>query len=303
MAQASSDQKGADFADGVSVLVPAFNEERAVAETVERLLTVLRAMEVEFEIIVVDDGSTDRTAERAESAGATVVRLPRNTGYGAALMQGARRARHGVLVLTDADGTYPVERIPDLVSALGEAEMAIGARTGAEVAIPAIRKPAKWFITQLAQYLTGHRIPDLNSGLRAVRRNLWDRYERYFPTGFSLTSTITLAALVNGHHVEFLPIDYHARIGRSKIRPIRDTIGFVQLILRTVLYFEPLKVFVPASLLMFLLGAGVGLLTWGLQELFGVGRFMDVTTVVLILTAVQLLAIGGLADLISKRLP
>jgi hypothetical protein len=157
-------------------------------------------------------------------------------------------------------------------------------------------------LNRLANYLTGTRIPDLNSGFRAVRREIWERYEHYFPNGFSLTTTITLASLSDGRRVVFHPINYRARVGNSKIRPIRDTLNFIQLILRTVFYFDPLKVLLPVSLSLMGAGGAVGLVTILLQNGFGIGKFMDVTTQLLILTGLQILAIGGLADLVSKRL-
>jgi len=179
----------------------------------------------------------------------------------------------------------------------GDCAMVVGARRGRNARIPAARRPAKWILNQLANYLTGARIPDLNSGLRVIRRDLWERFEPLYPDGFSLTTTITLAALTNGYAVRHVPIEYRRRIGRSKIRPVRDTLSFVQLILRTVLYFDPLKVFVPLSLLLLLASIIVGLAS----KLSG--EFMDVTTTALFVTGLQMLAIGALADLVTKRLP
>lgn len=286
---------------GVSIVIPACNEERAIADVLDYLAGVTAGLGRACEIIVVDDGSTDRTAERVDTGRFRLVRHARNRGYGAAIKSGVRAARHDVIVITDADGTYPCDAIPGLLARLEQCEMAVAARTGANVAIPALRRPAKWVLTRLANYLTGHRIPDLNSGQRAIRRELFERYARYYPDGFSLTTTITLAALTNGHAVDYMPIDYHARIGSSKIRPIYDTLNFIQLIVRTVLYFEPLKVFVPASLALILSALLVGGVSLTMQIL-GHGRFMDVTTLLLFVTGLQLFAIGALADLITKRL-
>jgi len=286
----------------LSVIVPCFNERGAIGGVVDRLREVLDGIDAPSEVIVVDDGSTDGSAEVLADSPATVLRHPVNAGYGAALKTGAREARYSCIVITDADGTYPNEKIPALFKALSDCEMAVGARTGNDVQIPLVRRPAKWAITALARYLTGYPIPDLNSGLRAVRRSLWDRYEVFFPNGFSLTTTITVASLVNGHRVRFIPIDYHDRVGRSKIRPVRDTLNFIQLILRTIVYFNPMKVFVPFGVGFIGLGVGIGVVTLALQNLCGVGRFLDITTLLLCLTGVQLIAMGALADLITKRL-
>ncbi|HOE95160.1 MAG TPA: glycosyltransferase family 2 protein [Candidatus Sumerlaeota bacterium] len=281
----------------LSVLVPCHNEEDSIAPTVDQLRQTLAETGAEFEIIVIDDGSTDRSAERVDPAKCRLIRLEHNRGYGAALKTGARAARHPWLAIIDADGTYQVGDLPRLMRERGDCAMVVGARRGRNARIPAARRPAKWILNQLANYLTGARIPDLNSGLRVIRRDLWERFEPLYPDGFSLTTTITLAALTNGYAVRHVPIEYRRRIGRSKIRPVRDTLSFVQLILRTVLYFDPLKVFVPLSLLLLLASIIVGLAS----KLSG--EFMDVTTTALFVTGLQMLAIGALADLVTKRLP
>lgn len=238
-----------------SVVVPAFNEEDGIVAALRQIKDSLRSVTVPYEIIVVDDGSTDRTAERARAEGFEVLSLPVNRGYGAALKAGIRKARHDILVIIDADGTYPPEMIPKLVEQISSYEMVVAARVGAEVAIPWVRRPAKWFLGKLASYLAGQHIPDLNSGLRAMRRDLVMRYEHLLPSGFSFTTTITLSALCRDHLVRYETIDYRSRTGNSKIRP-RHAFDFLLLIVRTVVYFNPLKVFLPVGFLFFLAGAG-----------------------------------------------
>lgn len=282
---------------GISILIPCYNERNAIADSIEQLSRLCDQLDRPCELIVVDDASTDGSAELVDRDKARLIRHETNRGYGAALKTGARQAKHDILVIVDADGTYPFDQIGRLLEALDGVDMVVGARTGANVHIPVVRRPAKWALRKLANYLTETTIPDLNSGFRVIHRRLWERYERYFPDGFSLTTTITLAALTNDYSVRYVPIDYHERIGASKIRPIRDTIGFVQLILRTVLYFDPLKIFVPISLILILASLVVGVTT----KLMG--EFMDTTTSMLFVTGLQLLAIGALADLISKRIP
>jgi glycosyltransferase involved in cell wall biosynthesis len=283
-----------DSPHGLSLIIPCYNEEQAIAGTLATAERALAATGLPHEIIVVDDGSTDHTAERVDQRRYRLVRHAVNHGYGAALKRGARLACYDVLAIADADGTYPIDRLPDLLALLRDADMVVGARGGDGV--PAARRPAKWVLTLLARWLTGMRIPDLNSGLRVIRRDVWMRYESYYPDGFSLTTTITLAALTNGYRVVYEPIAYRRRIGSSKIRPIRDTLGFTQLILRMVLYFDPLRIFVPLSLLMFLASFAVGI---GSKL---AGRLMDVSMTVLFVTALQLLMIGMIADLIVKRM-
>jgi glycosyltransferase involved in cell wall biosynthesis len=283
-------------------VVPVFNEERGVRGVMERLSRL--DLGGPLEVLAVDDGSRDGTAGvLADLTGKIgvlrVVTHPRNRGYGAALKTGFTHARHEVVVITDADGTYPEDKIADLLDRVDDgAEMAVGARTGASVRIPLARRPAKWCLNKLAAFLAGTPIPDLNSGLRAFRRELVLRYRPILPDGFSFTTTITLAALTNGHRVDYVSVDYAPRKGRSKIKPIRDTLRFTGLIVRTILYFNPLKVFYPVA-------AGLGLLLAG-SLVYDV--FFDPTrpnlgdkTVLLFVALVQVLAVGHLADLIEKR--
>jgi glycosyltransferase involved in cell wall biosynthesis len=237
----------------VSVVVPAFNEAGHVADQVRSLEETLAASGWQYEIIVVDDGSTDGTAEEAATTSARVVRRPRNRGYGAALKLGIRLAQYDWILITDADGTYPVSAIGGLLEGAEANSMIVGARTGASVQVPMERRPAKWFLNRLASYLAGQTLPDINSGLRLIRKSLVQRYEHLLPQGFSFTTTITLAAACNGHPVAYVPIDYHARLGTSKIRP-RHAFDFTLLIVRTIVFFNPLKVFLPLGALLALAG-------------------------------------------------
>ncbi len=232
------------MARGVSVVVPAYNEERAIERCLSELRTELARIERDCELIVVDDGSIDRTRELAEKAGARVIALPENRGYGAALKAGVAAARYDTIAITDADGTYPASALPELLALADRYDMVVGARTGAHVADPLVRRPAKWMLRRLASYLAGRRIPDLNSGLRVMDRRLVERFAQLLPSGFSFTTTITLAALCSDLLVAYHPIDYRERIGDSKIRPIH-ALEFLLLVLRTVVYFNPLKVFLP----------------------------------------------------------
>jgi glycosyltransferase involved in cell wall biosynthesis len=228
----------------VSVVIPAYNEAPHVAEQIEAVAAVLRRTGWRWEIIVVDDGSKDGTAEAAATTGVRVLRRVKNQGYGAALLLGIRAAAHDWVMIIDADGTYPVEAIPELLELAPRNEMVVGARTGLEVAIPWERRPAKWFLRKLASYLAEREIPDINSGLRLMRRALVLRYAHLLPRGFSFTTTITLASTCNGHAVEYVPINYAARLGKSSIKP-RHLFDFTLLTLRVIVYFNPLRVFLP----------------------------------------------------------
>ena len=273
----------------VSVVIPAFNEAAHVASQVELVDEVMRTSGWEYEIIVVDDGSTDGTAEAANAAGLSrVVRRQHNRGYGAALKLGVRRAAHEWILITDADGTYPVEAIPSLLAEAEANSMVVGARTGAVVRVPLARRPAKWFLNRLASYLAGRHLPDINSGLRLMRKSLINRYEHLLPDGFSFTTTITLSAACNSHPLTYVPINYHARLGESKIRP-RHAYDFTMLILRTIIFFNPLKVFLP-------LGAALAIAALvKLAYDITLGNLSE-TAVLGILGALIVWAVGLLAD-------
>ena len=276
-------------ARAVSVVIPAFNEAAHVAEQVRAVQDVMARTGWAFELIVVDDGSTDGTAEKAaQVAGVRVLRRKRNRGYGAAIKLGISVAKYGWILITDADGTYPVEAIPELLAASPDNDMVVGARTGASVHIPLIRRPPKAFLRLLASYLAGQPLPDINSGLRLMRTDLVRRYEHLLPSGFSFTTTITLAAACNDHGVEYVPIDYHARLGASKMRP-RAAYDFTLLILRTVVFFNPLKIFIPLGGVLGL--AGVAKLVYDI-----VLDNLSESTVLGLLGAMIVWAVGLLAD-------
>ncbi len=277
----------------VSIVIPAYNETGGIRPTLDRLLAATRDLDVE--ILVVDDGSTDDTAAQAEAAGVRVLRHDQNRGYGAALKTGIRNARADVICITDADGTYPNERIPELFALMDRYDMVVGARTGANVAIPLVRKPAKKMLNVLANLLSGQRIPDLNSGLRLFRRSVAEKYMHFLPSGFSFTTTITMAMLNDDYLVKFVPIDYFHREGRSKIRAFRDTYNFVMLILRVTMYFKPLKIFLPVSVLL-------GLAS-GASLVYDVNSTMGLSdkTVILSLATGLVFLVGLLADAVANR--
>ncbi len=280
----------------LSVVIPAFNEEQGLERVVQALGACLRATGRSFEILVVDDGSTDGTARVARDLGVRVIRHTANRGYGAALKSGIRAAAGERILICDADGTYPPESIPALLEASADHDMVVASRTGPRVAIGMLRRLAKGFLRRLACYLSESAIPDLNSGLRVFRRDAAMGYFAILPSGFSFTTTITMAMLCNERKVAWIPINYSERTGRSKIRPVRDTLNFLILITRTILYFNPLRVFLPVSLLAgALFGASLVYDIWILRNL-------TEKTLIFLFGAAQLLAIGVLADLISKRL-
>ncbi len=279
----------------VSIIVPAFNEGQSIGPVLDLIIRSMREHGEECELIVVDDGSTDGTAQVAAAWGVRLLRHDSNQGYGAALKTGIRLARHPLLAIIDADGTYPAEALPQLLNCMRECDMAVGARTGQKVAVAFSRRPAKWFLGRMADWLSGSKIPDLNSGLRVFRRDLAERFFGFFPDGFSFTTTITLAALAHGYRVRFLPINYYKRTGKSAIRPLRDFLRFLALIIRLTVYFKPLKVFLPASGMLLAIGLVKAGIDFWHQNYFGVGA------AVVILAAIQMAGLGLLADLIMRR--
>lgn len=280
----------------VSIVIPAYDEEEAIGDVIDQVISVMEKAEIPHEVIVVDDGSTDKTVQIVQEKAVQLVRHPFNKGYGAALKTGMRKAKYDTIAIIDADGTYPVEDLPKLVSGVGEWDMVVGARVGQDAEVPPLRKLAKWFLTQLADYLVGIPIPDLNSGLRAFKKDIAMLFYHILPSGFSFTITITLALLSNDYLVQYVPIRYYRRKGKSKIKPIRDTLGFLQLIIRTVMYFAPLKVFLPVSLLLLMTSLGVLLYSY-----FILRKVMDITIIVTAVASLQIAMLGLLADLVDKR--
>jgi len=275
----------------ISIIIPVYNEEKAIAQTVKEVKENLP----DAEVIVVDDGSKDGTFDQAQKTGVVVLRHQFNKGYGASLKTGIRAAKNEIIGIVDADGTYPIKDFPRLLKEMDQNDMVVGAR-GKGVNVPFLRKPAKWFITKFAEYLAGQNIPDLNSGLRLFKKEIALEYLPLLPSGFSFTSTITLAMLINGYRVKYLPIDYFKRQGKSKIHPIKDFVNFIQLLVRMSMYFDPLKVFLPLSISLFLLAV----VSLG-YDLFFLDNITD-KSVVFLNSALMIGAIGLLADLINKRL-
>jgi len=284
----------------VSIIIPAYNEEKNISNVINKIGSCLEEKQIKYEIIVVNDGSTDRTEEMALKSRylTTLISHSKNLGYGASIKTGLKTASYPWIAIIDADGTYPEEEIYNMIifAEKHDLDMVVGARIGKDVKIPTIRKPVKFLINKLANYLTGKKIPDLNSGLRIIKKNILEKFLYLLPDGFSFTSTITLAMLANNYEIGYYPISYFKRTGKSKIRPIRDTINFIQLIIRTVMYFEPLKIFIPISLILFLMAV----IAFILRQIKGGG--FAITIVILLTTSLHMLAIGMLADLIDKRL-
>jgi glycosyltransferase involved in cell wall biosynthesis len=299
----------ANAAPPVSVVIPVYNETGGVAAQIKTVAGVLAAHNFTYEIIAVDDGSADDSAQEALLAGARVLQHPQNRGYGAALKTGILAARYDSIVIIDADGTYPADQIPALLAQLEQADMVVGARTGQHVHIPLVRRPAKWVLRWLAARIAERHIPDLNSGLRAFRRECVKQYFPILSNRFSFTTTSTLALLADDYHVVYHPINYYPRVGQSKITP-RHFMDFMILIFRIAMLFQPLKIFVPFAFFFGLMGA--------LKTVFDVvtviprhaGGFdwsvfyqpaISTSAILFLLVGFQLLMIGMVADGVVRR--
>jgi polyisoprenyl-phosphate glycosyltransferase len=282
----------------VTVVLPCYNERDHVEQEVKRIRAALEAAELTYEVLCVDDGSTDGTREVLQTLpGIRTILLPRNQGSGTARRIGTQQARGEVVVWTDADMTYPNEIIPELVAQLDDTyDQVVGARRTEAGTYKLFRVPAKWAIRKLASYLTNTDIPDLNSGLRAFKRSVAEPYLRLLPPGFSCVTTITLAFLSNGHPVKYVPIDYFKRAGRSKFHPFKDAYNYIIQVLRMVMYFNPLRVLMPVALTLLaatFVKAGIDLVVHDLR--------VAGSTVLVGLAAFNIMAIALLADLVVRR--
>jgi glycosyltransferase involved in cell wall biosynthesis len=295
-----------DPAPHVSIVLPCFNEEAHVLLEIQRICKAMDASGYRYELLAVDDASTDGTLDvlrkaEVEYPSVKVVAFRRNGGTGTVRRVGSQQARGEIVVWTDADMTYPNERIPELVGMLDadpSIDQVVGARTSEEGSHRLLRVPAKWVIRRIAEVLTNQKIPDLNSGLRAMRRDVALPYLRLLPPGFSCVTTITLAFMSNQHDVMYVPIDYAKRAGKSKFRFVTDAYRYILQVLRMVMYFNPLKVLMPPAIWL----VAVGVVKGGYDLLAHPFRFAE-NTVLLFLSGLIIGSLALLADLIVRSRP
>ena len=280
----------------VSVVLPVFNERGHLKEEIDRIREALDASSFTYEIIVVDDGSNDGSEiDLASIEGIRLIRHATNRGSGSARRTGTTAARGRIVVWTDVDMTYPNERIPEFVAAVDGCDHVVGARRTEEGTKRFFRVPAKWFIRRLASYLTDTDIPDLNSGLRAFRRDVAMQYVHHLPSGFSCVTTLTMSFLSNGYTVKYMPIDYFPRAGKSKFHWWRDTKRYLMQVVRMSLSYNPLKVFMPIGLTTLTIGIVKLAYDW-------IGRDfrLAANTLLILLASLQAIAVGLLADLVVR---
>jgi len=276
----------------LSIVVPVYNEERAIQGFLGKLKGVLKNVKISNEIIVVDDASSDKTYEKIKKVkGIRVVRHPYNKGYGAALKTGTREGKGKYVLFIDGDGQHDPKDIPKLVKHRKNYHMVIGARRSqASVS----RTIAKKIITSFANYVSEVKIPDINSGLRLIKRDILMNYLDSLPNRFSLTSTITMIFIKSGYSIKYVPINILKGRGKSKINPVKDFINFLVIVMKTALLFSPLRVFLPFSIFFFVLGMG--------YLVYYITLYSDVpdSAIFLLTTSILIFFFGFISDQVSS---
>ncbi len=287
----------------VSIVIPCYNEKQVISSTLRDIFDHLGRSKIsDADVIVVDDGSSDGTSELLDRLldlyadyPLRVIHHRRNLGYGAALKSGIVRSHADYICITDSDGTYPNERIPELMTLATQHDMVVGARVGKEVTYSKLRSIPKLILVPWVSFLCGENVPDMNSGLRIFRREVALKFLPLLPDGFSFTTTITICMMRNRYDVLFIPISYTPRIGKSHIKPLRDTLRFVQLIGRTGMYFAPIRLLAPLILLLVILA-----IASASYDAFVLGNLTD-KTILLSVTSLHVFIFAMLADMIDKR--
>jgi glycosyltransferase involved in cell wall biosynthesis len=280
----------------VTVVLPVYNEKGHLRTEVDRIRGALDASPYRYEIVVVDDGSDDGSGEQLRALeGIRLIQFNQNRGSGSARKAGTHAARGRVVVWTDADMTYPNQDIPQMVKELEGYDQVVGARTSEQGTAKVARVPAKWFIRKLASYLVETDIPDLNSGLRAFRADVARQYLHLLPVGFSCVTTITMAFLANGYSVKYVPIEYAPRAGKSKFHWWKDTRRYLTQVVRLVLSYNPLRIFMPLAFALAAIGLAKLGYDWATRDFR-----LAANTLLILFSAFQMFAIGLLADLFVR---
>ena len=279
----------------ISIVIPVFNEEAAIIEDMKKIKEIMDKTSYEYEILVINDGSVDTTEEKLQELDfIKLISHAENRGVGAARKTGIKEATGEIVVMTDGDGSYPNDRIPDMLKEMDHYDMVVGARNQEKGTLKLLRVTAKFFIRKLAEYISGSTIPDLNSGLRCFKKDIALKYFGILPEGHSWVSTITLAFLCNAHYVKYIPVDYFPRKGSSTFHPIKDTLNYLALVMRTIMYFRPLRIFFPLTML---------ILLWAVSRTLYDATILHKikeSDIMIFLTGLITGTIGLLADLIVK---
>lgn len=281
----------------VSIIIPAFNEEKTIAGVINDIKKEL-AEKLEYELIIVNDGSTDKTREiLSQIGGLNLINHKINRGYSASLKAGIKQAKYDWILTIDSDGSHLANQIIKLIPYTEEYDLIVGARTGKDAYDTSSRKFGRNIITKFAQYISCSEIDDINSGFRLFKKELAIRFWHLFPEGFSFSTTITVAAHVNHYPVKYVPIEVHKRKGgNSTIKPAKDFLGFLNIIARLAIYFKPLRVFIPLSILFFTIALIIVIMDYLIT-----GMVLDTTFAVLVTTGIQMWVFGFIAEMIVKR--
>lgn len=287
----------------VTIVLPCYNEGAHVLQEIDRITATMQASELTYELLCIDDASTDDTLDVLRHAqqrypNLRILPFRRNGGSGTARRIGTQQARGEIVVWTDADMTYENERIPELVRILRDDpsyDQVVGARTTEEGTHKWARVPAKWLIRKIAEWLTKTRIPDLNSGLRAFRREVSLPYLRLLPAGFSCVTTITIAFLSNQHDIKYVDTAYAKRAGVSKFHFVNDAYRYILQVLRMVMYFDPLKVLMPPALWMVVIG-----FVKAVVDMVRHPFYFPASTVLLVVSGIMIGSLALLSDLVVR---
>ncbi len=281
----------------ISVVIPAYNEENAIKETIDDIKKVFKENKTkDFEIVIVNDGSSDKTGEIAKAQGVTVVNHPHNVGYGRSLKDGIRKAKFDTIVITDADRTYPFDQAPMLLKEFKKGfDMVVGARTGSHYRESLVKAPLRKILKFLVEFTANREIPDINSGLRVFSRKTVLEYVDHLCDTFSFTTSMTLAYMMTGRFVKYLPIPYEKREGQTKVKLVKDSLRTLQYILQSINYYNPIKIFMLFAALCIIGSIGGFLLSifMGLQSGFylGIGG---------LLVSLVIVGLGLVADLLKQ---
>lgn len=232
----------------ISVVIPAYNEENAIIDTIHEIRGVFKTMDLpeeRYEILIVNDGSTDETRARAESTGAKVINHPHNIGYGRSLKDGIAQAKFDTIIITDADRTYPFHTVPELYTEYQKGfDMVVGSRMGSHYRESMLKAPLRSILKFLVEFTAGRKVPDVNSGLRIFSKQTVTTYVNHLCDTFSFTTSMTLAYMMTGRFVKYMPIPYEKREGKSKVKLFRDSLRTLQYILQAINYYNPIKIFI-----------------------------------------------------------
>ncbi len=277
----------------ISIVIPALNEERGIGATVTDIAGVLTAAGLmPFEIIVIDDGSTDGTGNAAAKAGARIIRHPHNIGYGRSLKKGIEEATYDMIAICDADGTYPAAAIPELVRLYNQGfDMAVGQRHGPHYRQSALKMPLRAVLRFLVEWTAGRRIPDINSGLRVFSRTAAMKYFPHLCDTFSFTTSMTLAYIMTRRFVTYFKIEYFERTGSSKVRLFRDSLKTLQYVVEAIVYYNPLKIFLLLSLICGVMAAIIMLISLYFSIVTGILLAVGTAVAAIIMFGIGLLAV------------